>query len=146
MKRTILIIATVIFGILHANATTVTTNPNNETIVTMTKDDLIKVYDWYVKTTTGEFRGTSKTLFDAKKRANLVSQNEVALEQKISNYFILKSELNKNQSRLYFWEVKSEKGEAKGFSTSEVSAKKMIQLLAKGDIISYKIIASKTLK
>ncbi|MDA0178236.1 hypothetical protein [Mesoflavibacter profundi] len=146
MKRTILIIATVIFGILHANATTVTTNPNNETIVTMTKDDLIKVYDWYVKTTTGEFRGTSKTLFDAKKRANLVSQNEVVLEQKISNYFILKSELNKNQSRLYFWEVKSEKGEAKGFSTSEVSAKKMIQLLAKGDIISYKIIASKTLK
>ena len=118
----------------------------NETIVTMTKDDLIKVYDWYVKTTTGEFRGTSKTLFDAKKRANLVSQNEVVLEQKISNYFILKSELNKNQSRLYFWEVKSEKGEAKGFSTSEVSAKKMIQLLAKGDIISYKIIASKTLK
>ena len=146
MKRTILIIATVIFGILHANATTVTTNPNNETIVTMTKDDLIKVYDWYVKTTTGEFRGTSKTLFDAKKRANLVSQNEVVLEQKISNYFILKSELNKNQSRLYFWEVKSEKGEAKGFSTSEVSAKKMIQLVAKGDIISYKIIASKTLK
>ena len=146
MKRTILIIATVIFGILHANATTVTTNPNNETIVTMTKDDLIKVYDWYVKTTTGEFRGTSKTLFDAKKRANLVSQNEVVLEQKISNYFILKSELNKNQSRLYFWEVKSEKGEAKGFSTSEVSAKKMIQLLAKGDVISYKIIASKQLK
>ena len=146
MKRTILIIATVIFGILHANATTVTTNPNNETIVTMTKDDLIKVYDWYVKTTTGEFRGTSKTLFDAKKRANLVSQNEVVLEQKISNYFILKSELNKNQSRLYFWEVKSEKGEAKGFSTSEVSAKKMIQLVAKGDVISYKIIASKRLK
>lgn len=146
MKRTILIIATVIFGILHANATTVTTNPNKETIVTMTKDDLIKVYDWYVKTTTGEFRGTSKTLFDAKKRANLVSQNEVVLEQKISNYFILKSELNKNESRLYFWEVKSEKGEAKGFSTSEVSAKKMIQLVAKGDIISYKIIASKTLK
>lgn len=146
MKRTILIIATVIFGILHANATTVTTNPNNETIVTMTKDDLIKVYDWYVKTTTGEFRGTSKTLFDAKKRANLVSQNEVVLEQKISNYFILKSELNKKESRLYFWEVKSEKGEAKGFSTSEVSAKKMIQLVAKGDIISYKIIASKTLK
>ncbi|QIJ89198.1 hypothetical protein C7H62_1389 [Mesoflavibacter sp. HG96] len=146
MKRTILIIATVIFGILHANATTVTTNPNNETIVTMTKDGLIKVYDWYVKTTTGEFRGTSKTLFDAKKRANLVSQNEVVLEQKISNYFILKSELNKNESRLYFWEVKSLKGEAKGFSTSEVSAKKMIQLVAKGDIISYKIIASKTLK
>lgn len=146
MKRTILIIATVILGILHANATTVTTNPNNETIVTMTKDDLIKVYDWYVKTTTGEFRGTSKTLFDAKKRANLVSQNEVVLEQKISNYFILKSELNKKESRLYFWEVKSEIGEAKGFSTSEVSAKKMIQLVAKGDIISYKIIASKTLK
>ncbi len=146
MKRTILIIATVIFGILHAKATTVTTNPNNETIVTITKDDLIKVYDWYVKTTTGEFRGTSKTLFDAKKRANLVSQNEVVLEQKISNYFILKSELNKKESRLYFWEVKSEKGEAKGFSTSEVSAKKMIQLVAKGDIISYKIIASKTLK
>lgn len=146
MKRTILIIATVIFGILHANATTVTTNPNSVTTVTMTKDDLIKVYDWYVKTTTGEFRGTSKTLFDAKKRANLVSQNEVVLEQKISNYFILKSELNKNESRLYFWEVKSEKGEAKGFSTSEMSAKKMIQLVAKGDIISYKIIASKTLK
>ncbi|WP_304142425.1 hypothetical protein [Mesoflavibacter zeaxanthinifaciens] len=146
MKRTILIIAAVVFGLLNLNATTVTTEPNSVTTATMTKDDLVKVYDWYVKTTTGKFRGTAKTLFDAKRRANLVGQNEVVLEQKISNYYILKSELNKKESRLYFWEVKSEKGEAKGFSTSEVSAKKMIQLVAKGDVISYKIIASKRLK
>ena len=146
MKKSILIIATVVFGLLNVNATTTTTEPNSEISVKITKDDLVEVFDWYVKTTNGEFQGTATTLFDAKKRANLVGQNEVVLEQKITNYFILKSELNKKQNRIYFWEVKSEKGYAKGFSTSEVAAKHMIQLVAKGDVISYRIIASKDLK
>ncbi|RAJ15071.1 hypothetical protein [Olleya aquimaris] len=143
MKRTILIIATVVFGLLNANATNLKTDGNSVTPVDITKKELVEVYDWTVVTTSGEFSGTAATLFEAKKRSNLVGQNEVVLERKITNYFVLKSEMFKKESRLYFWEVKSEKGYAKGFSSSEFSAKQMIHLVAKGDIMSYKIIASK---
>ncbi|WGD33521.1 hypothetical protein [Olleya sp. YS] len=143
MKRTILIIATVVLGLLNVNAANLKTDGNSEIPVDITKNEIVEVYDWTVVTTNGEFSGTATSLFEAKKRSNLVGQNEVVLERKITNYFILKSEIFKKESRLYFWEVKSEKGYAKGFSSSEFSAKQMIQLVAKGDIMTYKIIASK---
>ena len=143
MKKSILIIATVVLGFINANATNLKTNLNTTTVsVDITKDEIIEVFDWSVKTTTGDFSGTASTLFDAKKRANIVGQGAIVLEQKITSYFVLKSELNVKSSRIYFWEVKSEKGYAKGFSSDEFSAKKMIALVAKGDVISYRIIAS----
>ena len=143
MKKSILIIATVVLGFINANATNLKTNLNTTTVsVDITKDEIIEVFDWSVKTTTGDFSGTASTLFDAKKRANIVGQGAIVLEQKITSYFVLRSELNVKSSRIYFWEVKSEKGYAKGFSSDEFSAKKMIALVAKGDVISYRIIAS----
>ena len=143
MKKSILIIATVVLGFINANATNLKTNLNTTTVsVDITKDEIIEVFDWSVKTTTGDFSGTASTLFDAKKRANIVGQGAIVLEQKITSYFVLRSELNVKSSRIYFWEVKSEKGYAKGFSSYEFSAKKMIALVAKGDVISYRIIAS----
>ncbi len=143
MKKSILIIATVVLGFIDANATNLKTNLNTTTVsVDITKDEIIEVFDWSVKTTTGDFSGTASTLFDAKKRANIVGQGAIVLEQKITSYFVLRSELNVKSSRIYFWEVKSEKGYAKGFSSDEFSAKKMIALVAKGDVISYRIIAS----
>lgn len=142
MRHSILIIATVVLGLLNANANTLKPISNSTTFLEITNDDVIQVYDWRVTTTNGTFSGTATTLFEAKKRSNIVGQTEVVLERKITNYFVLRSELLKKDSRVYFWEVKSEKGYAKGFSTSEFSAKKMIDLVAKGDIVSYKIIAN----
>lgn len=142
MRHSILIIATVVLGLIHVNATNLNTTLNSETPVEVTNDQLIQVYDWLVITTNGEFSGTATTLFDAKKRSNIVGQNEIILEHKITNYYVLKSDLLKKDSRIYFWEVKSEKGHAKGYATSEASAKQMIHLVAKGDIIFHKIIAS----
>ncbi len=142
MRHSILIIATVVLGLINVNATNLNTTINSETSVEILKDELIQVYDWVVITTNGEFSGTATTLFEAKKRSNIVGQNEVVLERKITNYYVLKSELLKKDSRVFFWEVKSEKGYAKGFSTTEVAAKQMIKLVANGDIISHKIIAS----
>ena len=126
MRNSILIIATVVLGLLNANATTLNTDPNTKNSVTITADHLVQVYDWTVKTTNGTFEGTASTLFEAKKRANIVGQNEVVLERQIVNYYVLKSEMNNKQNRIYFWEVKSEKGYAKGFSSSEFNAKKMM--------------------
>jgi hypothetical protein len=147
MKKSILIIATVVFSFLNVNATNLKTNLNTTKVsVNITTDDLVQVYDWTVKTTTGEFSGTASSLFDAKRRANMVGQGSVVLEQKITNYFILRSEMQSKTNRVYFWEVKSERGYAKGFSREEFSAKRMINLVAMGDIISYKIIESKSLK
>lgn len=146
MRNSILIIATVVFGLLNANANNLNTEPNTKNSVTITADYLVQVYDWSVETTNGTFSGTASTLFEAKKRSNLVGQNEVVLNRKITNYYVLKSEMNNKQNRVYLWEVKSEKGYAKGFSTSEFDAKKMINLVAKGDIVSFRIIENKQLK
>lgn len=143
MKNSILIIATVVFSFLNVNATNLKTTLNTETLVEITKDDIVEVFDWTVKTTTGEFSGTATTLFDAKKRANMVGQGAIVLEQKITNYFVLRSEMQSKTSRVYFWEVKSEKGYAKGFSSNEFTAKRMMHIVAKGDIVSYSIIESK---
>jgi len=145
-KNSILIIATVVFSFLNVNATNLKTDPNTKTSVEITTDDLVEVFDWTVKTTTGEFSGTTTSLFEAKRRANIVGQEAVVLEQTITNYFVLRSEMNTNKNRVYFWEVKSEKGYAKGFSKEEFDAKRMINIVAKGDVVSYRIIASKDLK
>ncbi|WP_290696467.1 hypothetical protein [Lacinutrix sp.] len=143
MKNSILIIATIVFSFLNVNATNLKTTLNTETRVEITKDEIVEIFDWRVKTTTGEFSGTATTLFDAKKRANMVGQGTVVIAQKITNYFVLKSDMQSQDNRVYFWEVKSEKGYAKGFSSSEFSAKKMMSLVAKGDIVSYRIIENK---
>jgi hypothetical protein len=142
MKHSILIIAAVVFSFLNVNATNLKTTLNTETSVEITKDKIIEVFDWSVKTTTGEFSGTATTLFDAKRRANLVGQNAIVIEQKITTYYVLKHEMQSKANRVYFWEVKSEKGYAKGFSSTEFAAKKMIALVVTGDILSYRIIKS----
>ncbi|AUC83211.1 hypothetical protein [Lacinutrix sp. Bg11-31] len=142
-KNSILIIATVVLSFLNVNATNLEMNLNTKTGVEIAKDEIVEIFDWTVKTTTGDFSGTAATLFDAKRRANMVGQGAVVLEQKITNYFVLKSEMQSKSNRMYFWEVKSERGYAKGFSYNEFSAKKMMHLVTKGDIVSYIIIENK---
>jgi hypothetical protein len=147
IKNSVLIIATVVFGVLNANATNLETPLNTTTVsVDFTENDIVTVFDWSIKTTKGEFSGTALSLFDAKRMANLNSQGDLVLEEKITSYYVLKSEMHSKQNRIYFWEVTTKKGYAKGFSSTEFSAQKMIELVAKDAIISYKIIASNDLK
>lgn len=143
MKKSILIIATVVFGLLNVNATTSNTTLNTSTeSVDISKENIVEVFDWTVKTINGEYSGTALTLFEAKKMVNLSTRGENIQDITIESYFVLKSEINNKKSRVYYWEVESNNGFAKGFSTSEDSAELMIKLVAKGDIISFKIIKS----
>ena len=146
-RKSILIIVALVLGMLNTNATNLKAETNTTLVhMEITKDEIVEVYDWSVTTTNGSFSGTALTLFDAKRSSNLVAQGEMVLERKITNYFVLKSEMSSKKSRIYFWEVQSEKGHAKGFSSNEYSAKNMIDFVAKGDIISYRIVASGNLK
>ena len=143
MRKSILIIATVVFGLLNANATTVNKNLNTTNVsVDISKENIVEVFDWTVKTINGEYSGTALSLFEAKKMVNLSTRGENIQDITIKNYFVLRSEINNKKSRIYYWEVKSNNGLAKGFSKSEDSAERMIKLVAKGDIISSKIVKS----
>ena len=51
---------------------------------------------------------------------------------------MLESDLNSNAKRVYLWEVISTNGHAQGYSTSENAARRMIDLVASGDIITSK--------
>lgn len=49
----------------------------------------------------------------------------------------------KKPTRIYTWEITTQNGKAKGVSTSEAHAKKMIAAFSEGDILDLKIITSK---
>ncbi|MGY0393570.1 hypothetical protein ACW5R3_13570 [Bizionia sp. KMM 8389] len=143
MKHSILIIASVVFTFFNTNATNETPvlNISNGTEI-ITKDEIVKIYDWSVKTNKGHYSGTSLTLKHANHMISLVSRNEVVLEKKIEHFYRLNNDIKNNRDRRYFWEVKSSKGYAKGYSSSEEDAQKMISLVASGDLITSKIIFS----
>tara|TARA_R110002049_G_scaffold31258_8_gene106130 strand:- start:864 stop:1307 length:444 start_codon:yes stop_codon:yes gene_type:complete len=143
MKKIILIIATVAFTVCNANATTEkrTVTTLNET-VKINLNDLVIIYDWSVKTNKGYYSGTSPSANNASKMIRLASSGEVILEKRIESYYMLKTDVMNNNKRIYFWEVKSTNGYAKGFSTSESDAQKTMKLVASGDIITSKIIIS----
>lgn len=143
MKKSILIIATVAFSILNINATNekTTTNTSIEA-VEITKNAIAQVFEWKVETAKGIASGRSLSLEQAKKMIALSSSGEVVLATKITSYFVLKSEINNPEKRNYFWEVKTAFGFAKGYSSTEAYAHKMIELVASGDAIVSKIIIS----
>jgi hypothetical protein len=140
MRKSIFTIAILALSFVNVNATEVTTTSNNTEISTLTKNDLTEVYDWSVKTTQGEYSGTSSSLQDAEKMIRLVAVGEVILDKKIESFYQVIAEKNDKTLRLYFWEVESATGKAKGFSSSEKQAQRMIQLVSSGDVVSSKII------
>ena len=79
MKHSILIIATVVLSFLNVNATNLKTTLNTLTPFEITTDEIVEIFDWTVKTTTGDFSGTATSLFDAKRRANMVGQGSIVL-------------------------------------------------------------------
>lgn len=143
MKKSILSIAMVAFSILCIKATENNKifNTLNE-VVTISKENMVQVFDWNVTTNKSTYSGTSLNLEHANKMIALVSADEVVLEKKIESFYMLNYEAEDNSNRLYFWEVESTYGYAKGFSSSEDDANRMIQLIAKGEIVTSKVIIS----
>jgi len=143
MKKSILTLAIVALSFSNINATEVTTTSNTiEATSTLTRDQIKEVYDWNVRTTQGNYSGTANSLEEAKRMIELSSVGEIVLDRKIESFFQVKETVSYNKVRLYFWEVTTNSGTAKGFSSSESQAKRMIELVSTGDILSYKIIQS----
>lgn len=142
MKRTLLIFATVVLGFTSLNAATENQTLTNEATLDITTDNIIDVYDWKVITNNGESSGTSLNLHDAKRMIAMFSNGEAILEQQIISYKVLQSEATDHSKRLYFWKVECNYGKSEGFASSKSDAERMIALVAKGDIITYKLITS----
>lgn len=143
MKTTILTLAIVTLSFSNINATEVTSTSNTiETTSTLTRDQITEVYDWNVRTNQGNYSGTANSLEEAKRMIELSSVGEIVLDRKIESFFQVKETVSSNTVRLYFWEVTTNSGTAKGFSNSESQAKRMIELVSTGAILNYRIIQS----
>ena len=143
MKKSILTLAIVALSFSNINAKEVTSTSNTiETTSTLTRDQITEVYDWNVRTNQGNYSGTANSLEEAKRMIELSSVGEIVLDRKIESFFQVKETVSSNTVRLYFWEVTTNSGTAKGFSSSESQAKRMIELVSTGDILNYKIIQS----
>lgn len=143
MKQSILIIATVALSIINVNATNEKNTLNTSTeVVTITRNNIAQVFDWKVETDKGVYSGTSLSLENAKQMIDLSSSGEIITGTEITSYFVLKSDVNNNAKRNYFWEVETATGRAKGYASSQEYADRMIQLVASGDAIVSKIIIS----
>jgi hypothetical protein len=141
MKKSILTLAIAALSFSNSNAKEVTSTLNTiETTSTLTRDQITEVYDWNVRTNQGNYSGTANSLEEAKRMIELSSIGEFILDRKIESYFQVKETVSSNKVRLYFWEVTTNSGTAKGFSSSESQAKRMIELVSTGTILNYKII------
>lgn len=141
MKKSILTLAMIALSI-SANATEVKTAATKENATEITADRIVVVYDWSVKTDQGSYSGTAQSLEKAESRIAMAAAGEIILDKKIESFYQLAEEVSNPTLRLYFWEVETVNGTAKGFSSSENHALKMIQLISTNDILTYKIIRS----
>lgn len=147
MRKSIFTIAILALSFVNVNATEVTTTSNNLEITTsISRENIVEIYDWSVKTVTGNYAGTANSLDEAQKMILLVSAGEIILDKKIETFFQLKNEVLNSNLRLFFWEVETSNGKAKGYSSSESQAKKMIELVSTGDILNFKIVVKADFK
>lgn len=145
MRTTFLTLAMVALTFSTMNATEMKVN-ETVTVVTSTTinsiDDLVQVYNWTVTTNKSTYSGTAASVEEAQKMIALSSSGEIVLEKKIESYYLDQQAHNDSSMKLYFWEVETTNGTAKGFSSTEAHAKRMIELVASGSIIQYKIVQS----
>ncbi len=142
MRHSILTIAIVAISILNVNATNKIETSNSIEAVEITRDAIAQVFEWEVETTKSTYSGTALSLKEAQNMMTLSSSGEVVRSKEIKSYLVLKSELNSNAKRNYFWEVETKTGKAKGYASNKAYADKMIELVASGDAIVSKIIIS----
>ena len=140
-RNSILTLALVAFSFSTLNATEVIpTSITTTTETSLTRNQITEVYDWQVTTNLGNYSGTALSIEEAQKMISLVSTGEIIMSRKVESFYQVKSEIADTKLRLYFWEVTTNSGSAKGFSSSEFQAKRMIELVSTGEIINFKII------
>lgn len=142
MKTSILTIAIVALSFFNVNATNKNETFNSNETVEINRDAIAQVFEWKVETTKSTYSGTALSLKEAQNMMALSSSDEVVKGKEIKSFLVLKSELNNNAKRNYFWEVETKTGKAKGYASNKAYADKMIQLVASGDAIVSKIIIS----
>ena len=147
MKKSILVIATALLSFLQINASNDKTNLNTSNSYSkFLENPTVQIFEWQVKTNLGHYSGTSSSAIKASNMIALVSKGEVILEKMIESYYIEESDLDLNTKRVYLWEVTSTNGHGTGYSASENAARRMINIVASGDIITSKIIISGLIK
>lgn len=143
MKKSFFIITTALLSFVQMNAL-------NDSIVShrydhhanIPADALIQIFEWQVKTNQARYSGTSSSASHAHNMIKLISQGDVILEKTVESFYLLESDLQSESKRVFLWEVTSTNGRAQGYSTSKTAAQKMINLVANGDIITFRIIRS----
>lgn len=147
MRKSIFTIAVLALSFANVNATEVPTTSNRFEITTsLSRENISEVYVWSVKTSNGLYSGTSISLEKAEEMIELVAEGEIILDHKIETFYQVKEEISNTNLRLFFWEAETASGNAKGFSSSENQAKKMIELVSTGDVLTYKIIVASEYK
>lgn len=141
MKKSIVTLAIFALSFTNNIAKASTISNKFETTPIESRDQIIEVYDWSVKTNQRNYSGTANSLEEANKMIALVTVDEIILDKKVESFYKVKNQEESN-NKLYFWEAQTSSGHAKGFSNSKDQAKKMIELIGKGDVLNYKIIQS----
>ncbi len=87
MKKSFLIIATVVLTIFNLNATTSVKHK----LLTDSKPKYtaVKVYDWKIQLENGTFSGTFLSKEMAEKTLDLLSKNEFVIQKQIVSYYVL---------------------------------------------------------
>lgn len=142
MKTTFTTLAIIALLFSNSYATEVQLTSNTIETSILTRDQITEVYDWNVTTNQGNYSGTANSFEEAQKMIALVATGEIILSKKVESFYQVKSETTSNTVRLFFWEVTTDSGTAKGFSSSESQARKMIELVSTGAILNFKIIQS----
>jgi len=152
MKTTFTTVAIIALTFANSYATEVQLTSNTidpslsklakQTSTTLTRDQIKEVFEWNVTTNQSNYSGTSNSLKEAQKMIALAAMGEIILELKIESFFQVKDEFTFSKMQLFFWEVETSTGKAKGFSNSECQAKRMIELVSTGAILNFKIIQS----
>ena len=143
MKKSIITLGILALTIMNVNATEVNTNFTKKSSISenvITRDQIKEIYDWSVKTNNGSYSGTATSITEAQKMIALSTVGEIILSKQIECFYQLENEVYSQNARLFFWEVATSMGKEKGFSSSESQAKKMIELVSTGEVVSFKII------
>ena len=132
-----LLVSSIGFANTNTEVTTSNTDPKTE------KPVVIKsiVYLWKVKTSNGDFTGTSRTIQDSHREMTTVAKNKKIYSRSITPVVVNPSKINK----VYVWEVKTERGYARGVCETEAQAQRAVKQMNQGEVLSSKIVESFTL-
>lgn len=116
----------------------VNVNPDPKTVKPVSKSI---VYLWKVKSSKGEFTGTSRTVKGSNREIEKLTKGSKIYSRKITPVNVNPN----NTDKVYVWEVKTERGYARGVSESQAQAQKSVKLMNQGEVLNSKIVESFTI-